>query len=221
MWRRDVLVGAVVALALCGGSWLVQRGVREVGPPPQPSREQAFSTAGMPLMGPRPDERVVPPLPAAAPTRVRIPAVQVDAPLVPLGLEADGTLASPPEDDRNLAGWYAGGTAPGAAGTAVVAGHVDTGSGPAVFYSLGALKKGDTVEIAREDARTAVFTIDAIEVYDKADFPSERVYGATNRAELRLITCGGGFSQEAGAYLGNVVVYAHLTGVLHLPQLLG
>ncbi len=152
---------------------------------------------------------------------MRIPAIRVDAPVMPLGLQADQSLASPPEDDRNLAGWYAGGTAPGAAGTAVVAGHVDTGSGPAVFYNLGALKKGDTVEVARADSRTAVFTIDAIEVYDRARFPSDKVYAATRRAELRVITCGGGFSQEADAYLGNVVVYAHLSAVRRLPQLVG
>ncbi|MFI9203511.1 class F sortase [Streptomyces sp. NPDC053048] len=201
------------------GSWLIEHGAKDQAPPPQPSKAEAFPEPGEPLLGPRRAERAVPPLPPSMPTRVWIPAIRVDAPLTPLALLPDRSLASPPENDANLAGWYAAGATPGAAGTAVVAGHVDTESGPAVFYNLGALKKADTVEVAREDGRTAVFTIDAIEVYDRERFPSEKVYGASSgRAELRVITCGGGFSEEDDAYLGNVVVYAHLTGVRLTPQ---
>ncbi|MEV8478102.1 class F sortase [Streptomyces sp. NPDC051173] len=210
--RRKAIVATVLAVALCLGSWLIRHGAGVQGPPPQPSAAQAFAPyrpgAPVPRMGPS-----VPPLPPSPPTRVRIPDIQVDAPTWPLPLLADGSLAGPPDDDRDLAGWYAGGTTPGAPGTAIVAGHVDTAAGPAAFYSLGALKKGQAVEIARADGRTAVFTIDAIEVYGNDDFPSEKVYGPSARAELRLITCGGGFDTDAHAYLGNVVVYAHLTSV--------
>ncbi|MEU1310249.1 class F sortase [Streptomyces cinnamoneus] len=216
------MIAVVLAVVLLAGSWLIEHGAKDQAPPPQPSAAEAFGSPGEPLLATSRRARAVPPLPPAAPTRVWIPAVRVDAPLMPLGLLPDRSLASPPEGDRNLAGWYAGGTAPGAAGTAVVAGHVDTESGPAVFYNLGALKKGDGVEVAREDGRTAVFTIDAIEVYARDRFPSERVYGAAQgRAELRVITCGGGFSQEDDAYLGNVVVYAHLAAVRMTPQVVG
>ncbi|MFC5721724.1 class F sortase [Streptomyces gamaensis] len=199
----------LLAAVLGGGGWLLADGAT-THPPPQPSAAEAFAGAG-----PRPDivGPVLPPLPPAEPTRVRIPAIDVDAPVMPLGLLSDGTLDSPPETESDLTGWYADGPAPGAVGTAVVAGHVDTASGPAVFYSLGALKRGSAVEVARADGSTALFTIDAIEVYDRRTFPSEKVYGPTRRAELRIITCGGGFSQEEGGYLGNVVAYAHLTGV--------
>lgn len=93
-----------------------------------------------------------------------------------------------------------------------MAGHVDDAQGPSVFYDLGALRKGSTVEVVRQDGRTAVFSLDAIEVYENDDFPDERVYGAASFASLRLITCGGGFSKETG-YEGNVVAYAHLTAV--------
>ncbi|NJP78320.1 class F sortase [Streptomyces sp. AA8] len=210
--RRKTVVAVCIAVALCFGSWLIQRGADIQDPPPVPSAAEAFPAAGPPV-GPVRGERAVPPLPAAVPTRVRIPAIDVDAPLQPLGLLQDGSLASPRDDESNLAGWYADGAAPGATGTAVVAGHVDTATGPAVFYNVGALKKGYRVEVARADGRTALFTIDAIEVYSRTDFPSQKVYGPSKRAELRVITCGGGFSEESHAYLGNVVVYAHLTGV--------
>jgi sortase (surface protein transpeptidase) len=129
-----------------------------------------------------------------------------------LGLARDGSLDVPPAEDRNLAGWYEDGTAPGAEGTAIVAGHVDNAQGPAVFYSLGALEKGHRIEVLRADGRTAVFTIDAIEVYEADAFPDKKVYAPADRAELRVITCGGDFSERTG-YQGNVVAYGHLIGV--------
>ncbi|MFF3737334.1 class F sortase [Streptomyces sp. NPDC002566] len=155
----------------------------------------------------------VQPLPRSAPLRLRIPAIGVDAPLAKLGLDGSGALRPPPGDRPDLAGWYADGTAPGSAGTAVTAGHVDLPGGRrGVFYALGALSKGNTVEVDRADRRTAVFTVDAVEVYDKRRFPSEKVYGSSGRPELRVITCGGGYAATTG-YQGNVVVYATLTAV--------
>lgn len=183
--------------------------------PPQPSAGQAFS----PLPGATahrttaPADPAVPPLPPAEPLWLRIPAINVNAPVTKLHLDASGALKPPPADHPNHAGWYSEGTAPGSAGTAVTAGHVDLPTGNAgVFYELGALTKGDTIEINRADQRTAVFTVDALEIYDKERFPSEKVYGSSERAELRVITCGGGYAKHTG-YQGNIVVYATLTAV--------
>jgi sortase (surface protein transpeptidase) len=128
-----------------------------------------------------------------------------------LGLTQTGSLDVPPAERKNLAGWYEAGTTPGETGTAIVAGHVDNAEGPAVFYRLGALKKGSTIEVDRRDGGTALFSVDAVEVYDAEDFPDEKVYGPAPRPELRVITCGGGYSRTTG-YQGNVVVFAHLTG---------
>ncbi|MFD9287735.1 class F sortase [Streptomyces sp. NPDC060030] len=193
--------------ALCG-TWLVHNGAAVRTAAPQPSTAEAF-TAGA---APRPGTRAAQPLRPSAPVRIRIAGIGVDAPMTGLGLGPDGSLDAPPAGNRNLAGWFEGGTPPGTQGTAVVAGHVDDAEGPSVFYSLGSLKKGAEVEIDRRDGRTAVFSVDAVEVYENDAFPDQRVYGATPDASLRLITCGGGFSRETG-YLGNVVAYAHLTGV--------
>lgn len=194
-------------VALCG-LWLVQSGAADRTVAPQPAAAQAFEADP----GPRAGSTVAAPLRAAEPVRIRIPRIEVDAPLTRLGLGPDGSLDVPPARDPDLAGWYGGGTPPGAKGTAIVAGHVDNAEGPAVFYALGSLKKGAAVEIDRTDGRTAVFTIDAVEVYANEAFPDERVYGPSPDASLRLITCGGGYTDETG-YLGNVVAYAHLTGV--------
>ncbi|MFE1953366.1 MULTISPECIES: class F sortase [Streptomyces] len=169
--------------------------------PPQPGAGARAVASG----------RAVAPMPAARPLRVVIPELHVDAPLTKLRLQDDGRLAAPPEDDDNLAGWWADGPVPGTRGTAIVAGHVDIPDGPAVFYGLGALKPGTTVDITRSDHRTARFTVDSVDVYASDDFPDRKVYGDTGRPELRLITCGGGYDEERGRYKGNVVVTAHLS----------
>lgn len=204
----------LLAWTLVTGAALVTGAVRGEQPP-QPSAGQAFS----PLPGAtargtavRADPAVSP-LPPAEPLWLRIPAINVSAPVTKLHLDSSGALEPPPFDHPDDAGWYSEGTPPGSAGTAVTAGHVDLPTGNAgVFYELGALARGDTIEVRRADQRTAVFTVDAIEVYDKERFPSEKVYGNSGRAELRVITCGGGYTKRTG-YQGNVVVYATLTAV--------
>ncbi|GGV65014.1 class F sortase [Streptomyces griseoloalbus] len=199
----------VIALVLLTGLALIRNGSGEfdVGPP-QPAGAAAADSRvpGGIAAG------VVQPLPYGVPDRVRIPAIQVDAPVMAVGLDAEGWVDAPPPQDPNLAGWFTGAVSPGEKGTAVVVGHVDNAQGPAVFYGLGALKKGHRVEIARMDAKTAVFEIYGIEVFAKNNFPGDRVYASKGAAELRVITCGGGFSQQNG-YDGNVVVFARLVEV--------
>jgi hypothetical protein len=204
----NVAIAAVTVVALCCGAWLLRSGAKTHAPP-QPSAAQARSGDGDGHG--HADPRSAPPLPPSPPDRIRIPSIGVNAPLMGLGLTRTGSLDVPPAARKNLAGWYEAGTTPGERGTAIVAGHVDNADGPAVFYGLGALKKGSTVEVDRRDGSLAVFTVDAIEVYDAKDFPDQKVYGAAKRPELRVITCGGGYSRSTG-YQGNVVVFAHLTG---------
>ncbi|WP_308407840.1 class F sortase [Streptomyces somaliensis] len=151
--------------------------------------------------------RSAPPSPAE---RIAVPAITIEAPVMRLGLDRAGRLLSPPVDRPKLAGWYEGGAAPGEKGTAIVVGHRDTRTGPAVFLNLDSLKPGNTVRVTREDGITAVFTVDRVRTYAKKDFPDREVYGPANRPELRLLTCGGAFDPRGG-YAANVVVFAHLT----------
>ncbi|QOV38502.1 class F sortase [Streptomyces ferrugineus] len=201
----DAAIAAVTLLSLCSGAWLLSSGAGTPAPPqPSPSQAGARETG-------RPRTVGTDALPPSPPDRIRIPSIQVDAPLMGLGLTKAGSLDVPPAERKNLAGWYEAGTTPGETGTAIVAGHVDNADGPAVFYRLGALRKGSTIEVDRRDGGTARFSVDAIEVYDAKAFPDEKVYGAAARPELRVITCGGGYSRTTG-YRGNVVVFAHLVG---------
>ncbi|MFJ6700560.1 class F sortase [Streptomyces sp. NPDC091272] len=191
------------------GMTVVVSGVAHVLPS-HPSQPAPVPADGAVRQGAR-TEPAAPPLPAAQPLRVEVPAVRIDVPLTDLALQDDGRLAAPPEDDRHLAGWWAAGPAPGTDGTAIIAGHVDVPGGPAAFYNLGALTPGMKINVTRADDRTARFTIDSVNVYDADDFPNDKVYADTGRPELRLITCGGGFDKKLQRYRGNVVVTAHLT----------
>ncbi|MGY1630482.1 class F sortase [Geodermatophilus sp. SYSU D01186] len=146
--------------------------------------------------------------PSAAPLRVRVPAIGVDSPLVRLGVDAAGALVPPAAYDR--AGWFPGAAAPGDVGPAVVAGHVDSREGPAVFWRLRDLAAGDEVLVDRGDGTTARFVVTGVGRYAKDEFPTAAVYGPTPRAELRLVTCGGEFDRGRRSYTDNVVVTAVL-----------
>ncbi|GAA2136395.1 class F sortase [Kitasatospora kazusensis] len=215
--RPGRLTAGAVAVALAAGGWLVHDGATRTGPPQPPAAgsDPGARPAGA-VATTAPEETVDPgrpaprPLPPAAPTRIRIPAIKVDAPLVGLGLDAARHLATPPMEDRNLVGWYRDGVAPGSTGAALAVGHVDNRSGPTVFYRLGLLRRGDRIEVLREDRRTAVFTVDSVRTYPKDAFPDGVVYAAAQRPELRIITCGGHYDKHSG-YRSNVVVSSHLT----------
>ncbi|MEV3969645.1 class F sortase [Streptomyces sp. NPDC050698] len=174
-------------------------------PHPAPRRAAPAARKPRPPAGLRP-------LPRSRATRLLIPYLRLDAPVMDLGLDRDRRLTAPPDDDPELVGWYRHGPSPGEQGTAVAVGHLDTDSGPAVFAGLTELRRGRIIKARRADGRTAVYTVDKIKSYEKADFPSQEVYGARGRPELRLITCGGSYDRRKG-YSGNLVVFAHLTGV--------
>jgi sortase (surface protein transpeptidase) len=196
--RRWLAPLLLLLLAACGAT-----------PPPHPE-------AATPTPAPTaPTTTVVPPTSAAAlahrsapPARIRIPAIGVSAPVVRLGLKSDGTLEVP--NDFGDTGWYTGGPAPGETGPAVIAGHIDSHSGPAVFYRLRELRPGDEVTVERADGSSVRFTVDGIAQYPKRAFPTEAVFGPSPDPILRLITCGGSFDRSQRSYRDNVVVTARL-----------
>lgn len=136
---------------------------------------------------------------------MQIPVIGVDAGLDPLGLSSDGTLEVPAYD---RAGWYEGGAKPGDRGPAVIAAHVDSTTGPAVFYRLRRLVAGDVLAVHYDDGSRVDFVVTGSERYPKSQFPGEAVYGATDVAALRLITCAGAFDRAARSYRENLVVWA-------------
>ena len=145
---------------------------------------------------------------AAAPTRLRIPAIGVDSTLGQLDKRADGTMDVP--SDFNQPGWYTRGPAPGERGPAVILGHLDSYTGPAVFWRLSTLHAGDVVEVDREDGSKVAFKVTRIASFSVDSFPSAEIYGPSAGPELRLITCGGTYSLNRRQYLSNVVAFASI-----------
>lgn len=210
---RTIRFGAylliVIGLAgyLISSAWLFFPEVFNVFTREEPAPDAA-QTTGLPL-GP-----TGPMLHESAPIRLRVPAAHIDADFsAPLGLTPEQEVEVPKEYDR--VGWYQYGPTPGELGPAAVFGHVDSHQGPAVFYSLGQVKTGDSVFIDREDGSVAEFEVTALQRVPQDDFPTERVYGNIDHAGLRLITCTGTYDRGELRYTHNLIVYAQLksTGV--------
>jgi Sortase domain len=172
--------------------------------PARPPRAPGFEVAE----APRP---LTVPGPASPPVRLTIPSIRVATPLVRLGRERDGSMQVPVEFAR--VGWFAEGPAPGQVGPAVLAGHVDSKTGPAVFYRLRELRPGDTVQVERADGARLRFVVEQARGFPKAAFPTAAVFGPAPWAALRLVTCGGDFDRARGSYRDNLVVFARLAGV--------
>jgi sortase (surface protein transpeptidase) len=144
-----------------------------------------------------------------APIGLIIPSIGVRSRLVRLGLTSAGALQVPAT--ASVAGWYTGSSRPGAVGTAVIVGHIDSETAPGVFFRLRVLRRGRLVYVRRADGSLAVFRVTAVRSYAKDDFPTAAVYGPAPTAQLRLITCGGEFDFATAHYLSNLIVYASLT----------
>ena len=153
---------------------------------------------------------VAPPQSAAAqvarPVSLTIPLIGVKTNLITLGLAAGGAMQVP--STSTVAGWFTGSPRPGAVGSSIIVGHVDSKSGPGIFFRLPELKKGDDIYVKRADGTTAEFRVTENRTYPKDHFPTDTVYGPTPDAELRLITCGGAFDSVTRHYLSNIIVYA-------------
>lgn len=139
------------------------------------------------------------------PTRLQIPAIEVDEALVPVGLLANGAMQTP---DFGLAAWYELGPRPGAPGPAVLLAHVDSKAGPDVFHRLRELQPGDRVTVYHQFG-SATFAVDGLEQVDKQQLPYDRIWPETTEPVLRLITCGGAFDHDTGSYRDNIIAYAH------------
>jgi len=152
-----------------------------------------------------------PSLARSAPVTLDIPAIGVHSRLLHLGLNPDGSIQVPSiTTAAGLAAWYRGSVTPGQLGSSVIEGHVDSYQGPAVFFRLGELRPGATVDIRLASGVTAIFRVTGVREYAKDQFPAAMIYGATRNATLRLITCGGAFDSASGHYLGSTVVFASL-----------
>ncbi|MBO0706462.1 MAG: class F sortase, partial [Candidatus Dormibacteraeota bacterium] len=143
------------------------------------------------------------------PTKIDIDSINVHAPVSGVGLNQSYQVAIPPFDKPGQTAWYQNSAVPGGQGSAMITGHVDTNAGPAVFKNLNKMKQGDMIKVTLSDNSQVTFQTDRVALYPKSNFPSERVYGASDVPALNLVTCAGTYNQSAGGYLSNLVVYTH------------
>jgi Sortase domain len=200
---RALLAGVAGVLLIISGAAAVGVALATQEHAPQPS----LAAAG--LIGPRAKG---PRLRRSVPVSVDIPAIGVNTKVLHLGVNADGMIQVPSlYTQANDAAWYKYSATPGQIGASVIEGHVDTYQGPAVFFRLGALRPGDRVDVTLADGITAVFRVTGTREYLKSSFPAKTIYGGTDYAALRLITCGGAFDYATHHYLSSTVVFASLT----------
>lgn len=204
-------VAAALVLTACAG----QEGTAAAPAPPRQSAAGDGTAGEGTGDGPTPSAGQGKDAPEAlsrsVPQRVAIPSLGVSSALETLGQGGGGVMTTPKDPD--LAGWYEPGPTPGSKGPAVIAGHVTWDGADAVFKKLKTMKAGDTIEVTREDGRTATFAVDRVEEYPKKEFPTLDVYKNIDHAGLRLITCGGEFDADRNYYSNNVTVFASMTGV--------
>lgn len=212
-----VVLGCGIALALAALAIALSGWSDPADPPtarPLPEGALAAESAGDPVTAPeaeasKPRRQLVNLVARDAPPPrwITVPAIGVSAPVGPLGREPDGTMQTP--RDWQNAGWYKPGPEPGERGPAVIVGHVDSTAGPAVFYRLRELHRGNVISIRRANHTTVRFRVEGLERWPKSEFPTRRVFGRKSRISvLRLVTCSGNFDASTGHYVDNTIVYA-------------
>lgn len=207
-YRRTFGSGLSAVLVAATAAVLALTGCAATEPEQRPDPSASVAPIAAPSADSAPSGAEDRPEVAVRPSRIVIPAIEVDTDVMDLGLDQGGALEVPPAGFP--AGWYTGSPAPGELGPAIVAGHVDWKGKPGVFFRLAELSPGDEVAADRSDGATAVFRVTSVERYEKSAFPTAAVYGDIDHPGLRLITCGGEFDTEARSYRDNTVVFADL-----------
>ena len=228
--RGRTIVSAAAAVLLAGGVTTTALGLHAEPPAPAPAPATSSASTTAPAAEPTDAPSPVPApaapsgtagtpgpaapgqgLPASVPVRVEVPSIGINTALVPVGKQANGEVQTPSGDPGAPGGWYQDSPTPGQTGSAIILGHVNTTTSDiGLFYRLHELAPGQSITVTRADHTAAVFTVDKVDVYRKAAFPTIEVYQNADRPEVRLITCGG-YDPATREYLDNTVVYAHLT----------
>ncbi len=223
--RRLLIAMLLFVMSACGDGSALDAGASRLDPQPADSLTgtrsvpEATTTTGTPENAVETDPvRVAPatvgwasasvadrPAPQAGPIGLQIPKLGVAAPVVAMGIDADGKMEVPGNVED--VAWYEFGASPGEAGSAVLAAHVDlAGSGPGVFFDIDTLSPGDAVAIAFDDGSLGEFVVEKVERIAKSALDVGALFDRTGSARVRLVTCGGDFNPDIRRYNDNVIV---------------
>ncbi|SFT32618.1 Sortase family protein [Geodermatophilus amargosae] len=208
---RPAVAGVALGLALAVGvptTWALTRPPAAAGAPVEQVLSAPAPSSAPPAPGVPVRDAAPPPLPdVVPPVRLEVPALGVDAPLERAGVRPDGQMELP--DDVGRAGWYRFGPAPGAPGSAVLAGHVDDAEqGLGALAPLREAAPGQEVLVTDAAGATTRWRVVSRELLDKQALPVDLLFGREGPPRLTLVTCGGPFLPDVGGYRDNVVVVA-------------
>ncbi|TAK78675.1 MAG: class F sortase [Dehalococcoidia bacterium] len=159
--------------------------------------------------------------PVAGDSRLRIPAIGLDASVGVRQVTKDGGLPRPPRAVDVV--WYdfslhpGIGGVPGAAGNTVLTGRVDAGSseghtgthyaGASAFTDLGLVRPGHRIEMTR-GGQAIVYRVVSVEVVNEETADWRAVFASTPVETLTLFTCTGEFDPRHSDYVEKTVVKA-------------
>lgn len=207
--RTSACLAALGALLVLTSAPPVVRGLAAATPPERVPVSAPLQRDDGPAAAPAISAALV-----SAPTRVVVPAVGIDAEVIPLGVDDGGDMRVP--SDPDVAAWFQDGPLPGQTGVALLVGHVDSTVGPAVFHPLRQLRPGDVVQVLDAQGSMVDFVVDQVSVHAKDDFPTRLVFAPTGGSELRLVTCSGAFDRRTREYRDNLVVHARQVADQHV-----
>lgn len=142
------------------------------------------------------------------PASVEIPSINVNATIEQVGILDNGQMGVP--EDINNVGWFEPGVKPGSRGSAVLAGHVDSKTGPAIFFDLKKVKQGDEIIVKDQNGTALTFIVKKQESYGRSSAPIDEIFQTSEGQNLNLITCSGTFVRSAGTHEERLVVFAEL-----------
>jgi sortase A len=151
------------------------------------------------------------------PSRVQIPSMDIDTNVIPVGLLENGEMEVPEKTD--VVGWYNRGVKVGAKGNAVLAGHVDSKKGPAIFFYLKNIKIGEKIIVTDEKGMERTFEVKSKESYPSDEAPIEKIFGPSDIRNLNVITCTGTFNHDEHLYPDRLVVYTQLISETNINKL--
>jgi LPXTG-site transpeptidase (sortase) family protein len=140
------------------------------------------------------------------PRTLTIPKLKVQATIEYVGKDETGAMDVPKKYED--VAWYRLGAIPGAKGNAVIAGHYDSETGPAIFTDLDSLQKGDEIIVHSQDGTEKIFIVRDKKIYEEKNFPIEKVFGKTDKRRLNLITCEGIFNEVSKNYSHRTVIFS-------------
>ncbi|WCK56344.1 class F sortase [Aneurinibacillus sp. Ricciae_BoGa-3] len=151
------------------------------------------------------------------PSRLQIPAIHLDTRVEPVGILSNGQMGVPAS--FSTVGILSPWTLAGEHGNAVIAGHLDHFTGPAVFYNLRNLKSGDKVIVSNEAGNKLIFTVKEVKAYKVHEAPLEKIFGKSDKSQLNLITCAGKYNKKTKEHAKRLVVFTELATPENQPPL--